>query len=103
MSKSSNTKLPVLLIGASVVFFFAGMIIVAYTLQDTYNLVGQCEPGSPNCEGITWQEDWIRLGSVLLFVGPVLALVGIILHERAKKPEAEKEEAKPKKSKSKKR
>lgn len=92
--------MPTILIGLSVIFFFSGMLVVAYTLQDTYNLVGECEPGGPGCEGITWQENMIRLGSALLFIGPVLALVGIVVHEKNKKPKpigAEKQTKRPKK------
>ena len=92
MTKRFKKKLPKILIGASVILFFAGLFIIAFTLNDTYQLVGECEPGGPDCAGITWQDNLINLGSALLFIGPVLALVGIIIHERNKKPKAEKEE-----------
>jgi hypothetical protein len=100
MSKSLKKILPTILFGASVVLFFVGMFLVAYTLSNTYQLVGDCELGSQGCSTITWQGNLIRVGAALLLIGPVLALIGIILYERNKKhlpPEASDNQSKPKK------
>ncbi len=85
MSKSIKKKLPTILIALALICFFVGMVLIAYTLSDTYRVVGECEPGSEGCKGITWQDTAVNLGSALLIVGPILAFGAIILHEKGKK------------------
>lgn len=87
MSKSFKKKLPTILIVLALICFFLGMVLVAYTLSDTYQVVGECEPGSEGCTGITWQDTGVNVGSALLVLGPILAFVAIVLYEKGKKHE----------------